>query len=127
MSEAYTRSIQDIRSDDWGGEADTWSREAVYHRCLPLNIFFFDEFTAILEFEQKHLKADYTTEQVQAGIKNLEKYGVMGTLFSLTDDDLTKIDEYLLMPYSLVLLKLLHDKDRSDFQKRYEKIIRAEK
>ncbi len=51
----------------------------------------------------------------------------MGTLFSLTDDDLTKIDEYLLMPYSLVLLKLLHDKDRSDFRKRYEEIIRAKK
>lgn len=59
----------------------------------------------------------------KAGAADLEKFGVMLTLSSLSGGDITKIEAVLQMPYSVCNTWLFMEKEKRDYEKRYRKLL----
>ncbi len=76
--------------------------------------------------ESSELKLEPTQEQLKAGIKQLDKYGMMNLIDSLAGGDLLKYESVLMMEYGVAFTKLRMNKDAKLFRRRYSEVIKNE-
>lgn len=72
------------------------------------------------------LSTKRTVDEVNAGIARLDKLGPSALIFSMCKD-LTKLDEFLLLPYQLIFNKLRYEKEMSEYADRYREVIANKK
>lgn len=66
---------------------------------------------------------NYTNEQIRAGVKRFEKYGVWGMVHNLTGKLHMNREEIMQLPYQEVFLSLLYDKESAEYQTKLHQIL----
>jgi hypothetical protein len=69
----------------------------------------------------KALNSQYENNELRAGIKGLEKFGIWGTGYNL--GGLQDFDKVMQLPYSHVFLSLVYEKQKREYQRKLEKIV----
>lgn len=75
------------------------------------------KFKEIIDAEVEQLSFENTVEELEAGAKDLEKFGYSVALDGIAKGDLLKYDEYLNLPYSKIFRKMCLDKTRYEINK----------
>lgn len=70
---------------------------------------------------------EYTNEQLRAGIKKLEKYGVWGMVNQLIPMLNLSREMIMQLPYEEVFLSLLYSKEQSEYQRKLHAILNPKK
>lgn len=76
--------------------------------------------------ESTELELKPTAEQSKAGIKQLDKYGMMNLIDSLAGGDILKYEAVLMMEYTVAFTKLRMNKDSELFRRRYADVMKNE-
>lgn len=85
-------------------------------------VFFF-EVSQLIEGKGKALAGKIDTVAVRAGVDRLDLFGYLNTLDSLAGGNVLLYDEIRNLPYSVYFAKLLLNKEVSEYQERYRKIL----
>lgn len=93
--------------------------------CKGLN--YLEQFKEIAEAEAIHLKSTTTNEQLQAGVKMFDEFGVMNTIDSLANGNILNYDKVLKIDYNTVFIKLKMLKFASQYKENYSKIMNRKK
>lgn len=80
----------------------------------------------VCKTESAELKLEPTAEQLKAGIKKLDKYGMMNMIDALAGGDMLKYEAVLMMEYSVAFTKLRMNKDAELFRRRYAEVVKNE-
>lgn len=57
----------------------------------------------------------------------MEQFGIMNTIIAIAERFIYKFDEVLELDYATVYIIMIHDKIKSDIQKKYEEILSKKK
>lgn len=88
--------------------------------------FFFEEIKRIHEQEAASLVGEYTQQQKRAGIQQLEKFKHFKTIDGLAGGDVLKYEDILQTEYRTIFMKLYYDKEKSDYEDRYNDVLRRD-
>jgi hypothetical protein len=83
---------------------------------------YIEQLTQILEDEEKTLSSEPDQEQVEAGVRMFEQFGVMNTIKALANNDVTKYDDVLKIEYNTIFVTMRMNKTQKDFNENYRKI-----
>lgn len=89
---------------------------------LNFILWVVDELEKINKMEADYLSSEPEIELIQAGINNLNNYGKIGMLYSLSSNIL-EWKKILNMPYCEIFDLLLYQKEKAQIEKNYNKII----
>lgn len=95
--------------------------------AYAVSSFFFAQFDEVINNEIKQIPNSDDPKQSQAGIQKLQPFGILSTVDALANGDMLKYDEVMLQRYCDVFAKLKFDYEKSEFQTRYNKVIRDTK
>ena len=88
--------------------------EAYYYDTFALFNHVENEVKKIIE-KEKALTYEPTGKQLAAGIENLNKFGIFGTIDSLADGDVLKHNDVINLPYHYIFTKLLYEKTKAEY------------
>lgn len=92
-------------------------------QLLYFTLWVMDALEEINEMEMTNLQSFPEPDMVNAGINELNQFGILNTIDSLAKGDILKWDLVVKKPYYDVFTKLLKDKKEAEFNKRYTKLI----
>ena len=81
-----------------------------------------NQYTALVERENRYLSYDPEPEEIEAGMESFQKFGRLMTVDAIAKGDLLKHEQVINLPYSRVFTKLYMERERSEFQRRYHQI-----
>lgn len=91
-------------------------------RGVPCGQFFFQQVSELNKLENTQLRSEPDSDEVEAGIEDFKKFGSLNTAEALSGGDVFKWDEVFDLAWSKVFAKQLMNKQRSEFEKRLNKI-----
>jgi hypothetical protein len=71
----------------------------------------------VIELETENLAHEYSQEELNAGVEELQVFGYINVLDKMTKGNILKYDKYLKMPYSKIFRKMCLDKTRYEITK----------
>lgn len=92
------------------------------NKAMSFILWIIDEIKSIKELESTYLKADPDIKLLQAGINNLDKFGIKNTLDNLAKGDILKYDEIRGLEYSVVFDKQFLEVTKNEIEKKLSKI-----
>lgn len=66
--------------------------------------------------------SEYDNDAVMANPQRLQDFGSMALIDELTGGDVTRYDEFYLLPHQLVMSKVWLNTERNNYRTRYNKI-----
>lgn len=84
--------------------------------CFACYKWINSQLKSISDLEKQELSHSFSQKELDAGVKELERFGHYPGLNTLTGGDITKEDEVLDMPYSKVFMKMCYNKVSHDIQ-----------
>ncbi len=81
----------------------------------------------ILSKEKETLSAKYTSDELRAGFKKIDQFGIMNTIIAIAERFNYKFDEVLELDYVTVYIIMYRDKVKNDIQKKYYEILSKKK
>jgi hypothetical protein len=94
---------------------------------LPIIANYIEQLNEMRKLWNKALASTPTAEEVQAGISELNKFGMYGVLINIAGKDLEKYDRLYNRKWFEILLYLTYQKKENDFSKKYQKILTKKK
>jgi len=88
----------------------------------PIGNFFFKDIQRIWKLDKVRLDSDIDIDEQQAGLKELDVFGVFKTIDSLAGGDILKYDEVLQQEYSTIVVKLTYEKAVAKYRERLMEI-----
>ena len=88
--------------------------KAFFYDTFALYNHIEKEVTKIID-KEKALIYEPTGKQLAAGIENLNKFGLFGTIDSLADGDVLKHKAVINLPYHYIFTKLLYEKTKAEY------------
>jgi len=85
-------------------------------------LWIIDEMKSIQDLEIKYLKSDPNPKMLQAGINNLDQFGILNTLDNLSGGDILKYDLIRNIPYNIVFDKQYMEVVKSGIENKLAKI-----
>lgn len=76
----------------------------------------------IIKTERETLISKPEAEELQAGVDRFARFGVLNRIDSLAGGDITKYDEVMMQPYSVVFAKLQMNLEQSQYSKRLRRV-----
>lgn len=70
--------------------------------------------------ESETLNAEPTKEEVAAGVKRFDKFGVMNLIDALANGNVLQYDSVLYIEYNTIYIKLLMNKEQALFTRRMQ-------
>lgn len=92
------------------------------NHAMSFILWLIDEIKTIKELESTYLRSDPDVKLLQAGINNLDQFGLMNTLDNLAKGDVLKYDFIRELPYNVVFDKQYLEVTKSDIEKKLSKI-----
>lgn len=86
-------------------------------------IAYISQLKEIIEDEAKTLSSEPDNNQILAGVKNFERFGVMNTIKALANNDVTKYAEIERLEYNTVFVHMQMNKVQNDFNDNYRKVL----
>ena len=80
-----------------------------------------------MDKESKTLGAKYTSDELKAGFKKIEQFGIMNTIIAIAERFNYKFDEVLELDYATVYIIMYRDKVNNAIQKKYHEILSKKK
>lgn len=80
-----------------------------------------------MDKESKTLGTKYSSDEIKAGFKKIEQFGIMNTIISIAERFNYKFDEVLELDYATVYIIIYRDKVNSEIQKKYYEILNRKK
>jgi hypothetical protein len=96
-------------------------KETDHNKLFSFSLWLAEEYKLILELE-RNLETEPDIKLLQAGIQNINKFGIKVTLDSLASGKLKDYDYYYNLPYEKVFDKLLLDKEINKIKSNLNKI-----
>jgi len=76
--------------------------------------FIIEELKEMVRIEAQELEHEYTEEEKEAGVEELQQFSYYNTLDTLTNGNILIQNEWLMLPYSKIFRKMCLDKVRFD-------------
>lgn len=92
-------------------------------KFFPLLNYVTKEIESIAENEAKTLSGDYDSDMLNAGVEELNQFGVITTIDTLASGDVLKWQSILDTRYSTVFTKLYLNKVKAKIESEYQKIM----
>lgn len=73
------------------------------------------------------LSADYTEDEVKAGVRKFDRFGMFGTVLNLAGGKVWMMDAVWQLPYNQIFLSLAYSKQQREYQRKYDKILKRKK
>jgi len=90
--------------------------------AMSFILWIIDEMKSIQDLEIKYLKSDPNPKMLQAGINNLDQFGILNTLDNLSGGDILKYDLIRNIPYNIVFDKQYMEVVKSGIENKLAKI-----
>jgi len=91
--------------------------------CLPFIFYIFDELNFISNLEKEYLSSTPDNELVNAGVRELDRFGSLNVIDQLANGDILKWEEVKKLAYKDVFDKLWKSNIEQKIQKNYNKIV----
>lgn len=91
-------------------------------KILSFVLWIIDELKTITALESEYLRSDPDVKLMQAGINELDKFGLLNTLDNLAKGDILKYDEIRNLPYNVVFDKQYMEVVKNKIEKKLAKI-----
>lgn len=114
----------DICEVYFGDEIWSWSLSLIYGQCLQI----LDSMSVFLE-RYKDLNNDkgYSEDEIDAGVEELETFGVGAIRHGLANGDITKFEAIENMDAETVYFTLLYNKAVANYNERYKEVLDRQK
>lgn len=107
----------------FGDQVFEWSAELLYGQTAQI----LQSLSVFLErFKELNEQDEYDPDDLEAGIKGLESFGVGAIRYSLAKGDVTKYDAIEQMDAESIYFTLLYEKAKGEFLRRKEIIIKRQ-
>lgn len=92
------------------------------NEAMQFVLWIIDELKSITELESQYLRSDPDAKMIQAGINNLNQFGIKNTLDNLAKGDVLKYDEVRKLKYHDVFDKQYMETVKAEIEKKRAKI-----
>lgn len=114
LSEAVNENnIFDIIRIIYGISEKQFNRLELYN-AFAVHKYILEELKQMVEVEQNELAHEYSEEEKDAGVEELQEFGYYNSLDSFTGGNILVQNDWLNLPYSKVFRKMCLDKKRYD-------------
>lgn len=92
------------------------------NECLSFILWLKDEMESIAKMEEQYLSSEPDPETIQAGVRDLEVFGLTNIIDQLADGDILKWEQVGKIPYNQCFDKLYKTKLENNFQRKLNEI-----